>query len=70
MEAEDTIRVFGQAWSMIGDEPSLASLFKDTNETAIEQEPVTRVVRMMLNKRVLQIHSTTLQANSLQMLKV
>ena len=43
--AEDTIRVFGQAWSMIGDEPSLAGLFteqesnqKSEHSNAEEQE--------------------------------
>ena len=36
--AEDTIRVFGQAWSMIGDEPSLAGLFTDEGDTGSEQD--------------------------------
>ena len=35
--AEDTIRVFGQAWSMMGDEPSLASLFKGEEQVNEEQ---------------------------------
>ena len=51
--AEDTIRVFGQPWSMMGDEPSLTSLFRtDESEASKTQTP-----RMKVNSKRLLLTS-------------